>query len=148
MRGEPVTPNRVVVDTNVIISALLFSGPASRLVDKWKSRSIVLLATKEIIQEYLRIFAYPKFALTETEINTLLNQEILPYIETVKIKSLFPRTCRDPADDKFLACAVTGKATFVVSGDQDLLTLRQIKKCPILSIDAFLQRISPLLVSK
>ena len=133
---------RVVLDTNVIVSALLFSGKASQLVDKWKSGSIVLLATKDIVLEYLRVLAYPKFELTETEIEVLLNQEILPYIETIKTKGNFPPTSRDPDDDKFLACAVAAKADFVVSGDDDLLTLKRVGKCPIISLDEFLKKVS------
>ena len=74
---------RVVLDTNVIVSALLFTGKVSCLVDKWKSGSMILLATKEIIQGYLRVLAYPKFELTETEIETVLNQEILPSVDLV-----------------------------------------------------------------
>jgi uncharacterized protein len=130
---------RVVLDTNVVISALLLAGRASCLVDKWKSGSIILLATKEIIREYLRVLAYPKFELKDTEIETLLDQEILPYVETVKTKSPFSATSRDPDDDKFLACAVAAKADFIVSGDDDLLTLKRIGKCPIISLDEFLK---------
>jgi uncharacterized protein len=133
---------RVVLDTNVIISALLFTGKASRLVDKWKSGSIVLLATKEIVREYLRVLTYPKFELTETEIETVLNREILPYIETIKIKGVFAATSRDPDDDKFLACAVAAKADFVVSGDDDLLTLKRVGQCPIIALDEFLKIVS------
>lgn len=133
----------MVLDTNVIVSALLFLGKASQLVDKWKSGSIVLLATKDIVLEYLRVLSYPKFELTETEIEVLLNQEILFYIETIKTKGNFPPTSRDPDDDKFLACAVAAKADFVVSGDDDVLTLKRVGKCPIISLDELLKKVSP-----
>ena len=133
---------RVVLDTNVIVSAMLFTGKASYLVDKWKSGSIILLATKEIIREYLRVLAYPKFGLNQIEIETLLNQEILPYIETIKTKGVSPALSRDPDDDKFLACAAAGKADFIVSGDDDLLTLQRIGKCPIIAVDEFMKIVS------
>ena len=97
-KEEEVKRLRVVLDTNVIVSALLFTGKASQLVDKWKSGSIVLLATKDIVLEYLRVLAYPKFKLTETEIEVLLNQEILPYIETIKTKGNFHlNSSKDPS---------------------------------------------------
>lgn len=130
----------MVLDTNIIVSALLFSGVASRLEDKWKSGSLVILATKEIVQEYIRVLAYPKFELTETDIEMLLHQEILPFIETIKTKGSFQPISRDPDDDKFLACAVAAKADFVVSGDDDLLTLKRVGKCPIVSLDEFLKK--------
>ena len=69
---------RVVVDTNVIISALLFGGTPGQLINFWKMGRIMPLASNEIIDEYLRVLAYPKFKLSEDEINYILFQEIVP----------------------------------------------------------------------
>ena len=132
---------RVVLDTNILVSALLFTGKASNLVPFWREGRIVLLVSKKIIQEYLRVLSYPKFSLTDLEIQTLFHEEILPFIEVVKIVKPFPPTCRDPSDDHFLACAVAGKADALISGDFDLLSLRKIGRCPIFSLDTFLSRI-------
>lgn len=52
---------RVVLDTTALISALLFSGTASRLVPVWRSQRITVLLSKAILQEYLRVFTYQKF---------------------------------------------------------------------------------------
>jgi putative PIN family toxin of toxin-antitoxin system len=131
---------RVVLDTNVLVSALLFTGKASKLVPLWRARRIVLLVSKRIIQEYLCVLSYPKFSLTDLEIQTLFHEEILPFIEVVKIAKPFPLTCRDPADDHFLACAATGRADALVSGDADLLSLRKVGRCPILTLETFLNR--------
>ena len=133
---------RVVLDTNILVSSLLFTGRASQLVPLWKEGVIVLLVSKEIVKEYLRVFSYPKFSLTEGDIQTVLHEEILPFVEVVRITSPFPPTCRDPDDDRFLACAVAGKADGLISGDNDLLALKRIGRCPILSLDAFLRRIT------
>lgn len=130
---------KVVLDTNILISALLFTGKASKLVPFWRERRIVLLVSKKIIQEYLRVLSYPKFSLTDLEIQTLFHEEILPFIEVVKIAKPFPPTCRDPADDHFLACAATGKVDALVSGDADLLSLRKVGRCPILTLETFLK---------
>jgi putative PIN family toxin of toxin-antitoxin system len=132
---------RVVLDTNILVSALLFTGKASELVPLWRERRIVLLVSKKIIQEYLRVLSYPKFSLTDLEIQTLFHEEILPFIEAVKITKPFPSTCRDPADDHFLACAATGKADALISGDFDLLSLRKVGRCPILTLETFLNRL-------
>lgn len=133
---------RVVLDTNILISALLFTGTASSLVPLWRQERIVPLVSKEIIQEYLRVLSYPKFSLTEQEIHTLFHEEILLFSEVVKIIAPFPPTSRDPADDCFLACAVHGKADALVTGDNDLLIIKKIGRCPILSLDTFLKKFS------
>ena len=63
---------KVVIDTNVVISALLFGGAPGKLVAFWQRGIIKPKATKEIIDEYLRVLAYPKFELSEKEINYVL----------------------------------------------------------------------------
>jgi len=63
----------------VVISALLFSGTPKRLVELRKKRNIRPFISKEIIDELLRVLAYPKFHLSQKEINYLVYQEILPY---------------------------------------------------------------------
>lgn len=137
-----VKPARVVLDTNIFISALLFAGRASSLVPLWRKGRIIPLISKEIVQEYLRVLSYPKFSLTEKEIHTLLNGEILLFSEAIQITTPFPPTCRDPADDHFLACAVAGKADALVTGDQDLLVLKKTGRSPIVSLDSFLKKVS------
>ena len=59
---------RVVLDTSALISALLFTDTAARLVPLWQSRRITVLVSKAILQEYLRVLAYPKFGLGDQEI--------------------------------------------------------------------------------
>ena len=137
-----VRPLRVVLDTNIVISALLFNGRASSLVPLWRAGKIVLLVSKEMVQEYLPVLSYPKFSLTEQEIQTLFHEEILPFSEVVTVTKPFPSLSRDPADDCFLACAAAGKAAALVSGDEDLLILKKVGRCPILSLDVFLRKFS------
>ncbi|HUV78095.1 MAG TPA: putative toxin-antitoxin system toxin component, PIN family, partial [Desulfobacterales bacterium] len=58
---------RVVIDTNIIVSAILFGGIPGELIPLWKSGRIKPLASKKIIEEYIKVLAYPKFELSETE---------------------------------------------------------------------------------
>jgi putative PIN family toxin of toxin-antitoxin system len=82
-----MTSPRVVLDTNCLISALLFSrGRFAWLRDAWQSRRFVTLASHDTVSELMRVLAYPKFKLTRYEQETLLG-EFLPYIETVRIAS-------------------------------------------------------------
>lgn len=125
---------RVVLDTNILVSALLFEGRASGLVSLWKKGQIIPLVSAETLKEIIKVLAYPKFELKEHEIRSIINDEILPYIETVKIKRRVEGICQDAGDDMFLACAVNGNAGAVISGDSHLLDLKEIEGIPILKM--------------
>lgn len=131
---------RVVLDTNVVISALLFGGPTGKLLFEWKKCTIQPLLCQPIIDEYLRVLAYPKFGLTRQEIDFLLFQEILPFFEVVQIQSenLPVIIKEDPSDDMFLYCARAGNAAFVISGDRHLLSLKSYENIKIIPPEAFL----------
>ena len=124
---------KVVVDTNVVISALLFGGTPAKLIALWQSDTIKPVASKEIVDEYLRVLTYPKFKLSEEEINFLLYQEILPYFDVIETHP-GPRIIKsDPADDKFIRCALAANALYIISGDQHLLALKSYQKFRILT---------------
>jgi hypothetical protein len=131
---------RVVLDTNTVISALLFTGTASRLVALWQSRRIAVLVSKAILEEYLRVLAYPKFDLGDQEIKTLIQEELLPFVRTVRVRKHLAVVRRDPEDNKFLECAVAGRAKYVVTSDLDLRQLETYRGIPILTVGQFLQR--------
>ncbi len=125
---------RVVLDTNIFISALLFQGQAGRVVELWKQGRIIPLVSEDTLKEIIQVLAYPKFGLKVGEIRSILNEEILPYTESVKIDRVVKGICADAGDDIFLACAVNGKADAIVSGDAHLLNLREFEGIPILKI--------------
>ena len=129
----------IVIDTNVFISAILFGGAPGRLVDLWKTGRIRPLITKEILKEYIRVFAYPKFKLSENEINYIVHQEILPFFKVVKSIPGPSIINEDPDDDKFIQCAVAGNAKYIVSGDQHLLALKSYKNIKILTPSQFVE---------
>jgi putative PIN family toxin of toxin-antitoxin system len=129
---------RVVLDTNAVISALLFSGVSSKLVSLWQKGLITPLLSREILDEYLRVLSYPKFELSETEIKELIQEEVLPYAEVVKPKRRLRVIQRDPSDNKFLECAVAGKAAVIISGDKELFSLGRYRQIRIQSPAQFL----------
>jgi putative PIN family toxin of toxin-antitoxin system len=129
---------RVVLDSNALVSALLFSGVSSKLVSLWQNGLIAPLLSREILDEYLRVLSYPKFALSEEEIKELIQEEILPFAEVVKPKRRLRVVRRDPSDNKFLECAVAGKANVIISGDKDLLSLGRYRQIRIQSPAQFL----------
>lgn len=130
---------RAVLDTNVVISALLFSGTPSHLVSAWQSGLVRPVVSAAILDEYIRVLAYPKFKLAAAEIRALIEEALLPFIETIKVTpSAVPRL-RDPDDAKFITCATTAGVRWLVSGDDDLLSLRRVKSVEIVSVTTFLQ---------
>ena len=121
---------RVVFDTNVLISSLLFKGELAGIVDLWKSGKIVPVVSRETFEEFRTVLEYPKFKLTRGEIKSIIKEEVLPFFEVVETGSKVNKMCRDPDDDNFIACALSAAADFIVSGDKDLCdvgTFRTIK---------------------
>ena len=129
---------KVVVDTNVLVSALLFGGKPAKLIPLWQRGTIRPLASKEIIDEYLRVFTYPKFKLSEEDVNFLLYHEILPHFEVIEAEPGPRIIIKDPENDKFIRCALAGKAKLVIPGDKHLLALKTYQKIKILSPADFL----------
>ncbi len=126
---------RAVLDTNVVLSALLFSGGSSaELRRAWQRASLRPLVSTVTAQELIRVLAYPKFRLTASGIEELL-ADYLPYAVTVRIPAKLPTVpvCRDPFDLPFLHLAVAGNADVLISGDKDLLSLAAAFAVPILT---------------
>ena len=131
---------RVVLDTNVVLSALLFGGgPAARVRAGWQSGRFVPLASTATAQELVRVLGYPKFRMSTNEQQDLL-ADYLPWVRAVRVPDPPPAVpaCRDPLDLPFLHLAVAGRARVLVSGDPDLLVLANAPGlCPVRGIDAF-----------
>jgi uncharacterized protein len=111
------------IDTNALISALLFGGVPGCLIPLWKSCRVQSLASQAMIDEVLRVLAYPKFSLSPKEIEFLLYQEILPWFKIVEAAAGSPIIVGDPSDDMFLWCALDGRADWIICGDEHLLEL-------------------------
>jgi len=117
-KEKPV--KKVVLDTNVLVSSILFKGELARIVDLWKRGKIVPVISRETFNEFRSVLEYPKFRLTKGEIKAIIEEEVLPFFEIVEITSEVSGVCKDPEDDKFIACALSASADFIVSGDKDL----------------------------
>jgi len=130
-------PPRVVIDTNLVLSALVFTqGRLAPLRHAWQGERCQPLVSRATAAELIRVLAYPKFKLTPDERQELL-ADYLPWCTTARIPHPPPETpkCRDPCDLPFLQLAVTGKADYLLSGDQDLLSLAGRFVCPIITAD-------------
>lgn len=131
---------RVVLDTNVVLSSLLFSsGRLAPLRLAWQAGRFEPLVSADTAAELVRVLAYPKFKLNAADREELL-ADYLPYCRTVRMPAKLPALpdCRDPGDVPFLALALAGKAQCLVSGDRDLLDVRAGFSVAIRTPDEFL----------
>jgi putative PIN family toxin of toxin-antitoxin system len=130
---------RVVVDTNVFISAALKDrSPPSDVVHLASERDLLLKsATTE--QELFITLARPRLAPLIPQRFRVWLEEVLAAAELVPITELIA-ACRDPKDDKFLELAVNGRADLIVSGDADLLTMNPFRDIPIVTPAMFMER--------
>ena len=130
---------RVVIDTNLVLSALVFAqGRLTPLRNAWQAHRIQPLVSRATAAELIRVLAYPKFRLTADEQHELL-ADYLPYCKTVRIPDPPPKTpaCRDAFDVPFLQLAIAGKAAALITGDQDLLILAGNFACPVVTAEQF-----------
>ena len=130
----------VVIDTNVVVSGLLFKGVPGRIVSLWQQRVITPYVSQDIVDEYIRVLAYPKLQLSHREIEYLIYREILPYFETLIPSPDRQIVTDDPADDMFIHCALAGSIETIISGDRHLLELRTYGSITIQHPAEFLER--------
>ena len=139
MGKKPKKIIRVVLDTNVLMSALLFKEELSRIVGLWRAGKMVPIISKETFHELRAVLEYPKFSLSRAEIKSLIENEILPFFEVVHVSKHVKGVCRDPADDKFISCAISANADCIVTGDKDLFDLKEYPSIRIIHASDFIK---------
>ena len=142
--SQPSDAPRVVIDTNLVLSALVFAqGRVTPLRLAWQNQQIQPLVSKTTAAELIRVLQYPKFKLSADDQQELL-ADYLPYCQTIVIPEPPPVTpeCRDQFDVPFLQLALAGEAHALITGDQDLLCLADNFTCPILTAEQFLQTLT------
>lgn len=111
---------RIVLDTNVLMSGIFFSGPPASILAAWAEGRLELLATVEILAEYRRVGSRLSRQYPSIDAKPVLDL----IVRESRIVEPFPvpaDACDDEDDVKFLACAISGRAACVVSGDRALL---------------------------
>jgi uncharacterized protein len=126
---------KVVVDTNVLVSGIFWGGKPGIVLKYWRSGKIDILATVDILEEYLRVIT--KVGKYDPELIELWTGFLLQHLILIE-KNTTLKTCRDPHDNMFLECVVSAAADCLVSGDDDLLVLENIRGIPILFVSKFL----------
>ena len=130
---------RIVIDTNVIASAVFFGGRPYQLLRYIMEDRVDVVASKEIVDEYEEIVLrlQQKYPAITTRIPL---HDILAKLEIIRV-STDVHVSRDPDDDKFISCAVDGKCLYIVSGDEDLLSIGNYDGIEILTVADFLDRL-------
>ena len=137
------TPPVVVLDTNLVLSALVFAGGRlAPLRSAWQSGRVVPLVSTATASELMRVLGYPKFKLSAADRDELL-ADYLPHCRSVRLPARLPKLpqCQDVNDQMFIELAAVGEADFLVTGDKDLLVMAAEFGRRIVTAEVFLERL-------
>ena len=135
---------RAVIDTNVLLSALLWGGTPRALLEHVRNGTVTLISSQALLAELARVLERPKFDVILLRTYTPRAQslaEVRQLAEVIDPPPLVQPVCRDPDDDAVLALAIASQADLVISGDDDLLSLGSFEGIPILTPTQALQRL-------
>lgn len=128
---------RAVIDTNVLISALFWGGQPRRVVDLAAAGRFQAVTSPELLVELEGVLA-GDFGVPQDRVDLVL-RDILSYAEVVAPTQELAVAVRDPSDIKVIACAVAGRADFIVTGDRDLLALGEPQGIRFVAVREFLK---------
>jgi len=140
--GKEKNPVKVVLDTNVIVSSILFGGRLVLLVSMWEKGKIIPFLSRETFEELRRVLEYPKFSLTSDEIHYILYDKIVPFFEIVIPDEYVKGVSPDPDDDIFLSVALAAGADYLVSGDSHLLSLGEYRNVTVITPSKLLLKLT------
>ncbi len=132
---------RIILDTNVLVSGIFFSGPPFRILNAWRAEKLQLVISIDILAEYQRVAVilgerYPQINLHPILDLLTVNTDI------VAAPPLAEPVSADPDDDMFIACALASRISLIVSGDKHLLDVDGYQGIQILKprpfVDAYL----------
>ena len=113
---------KIILDTNVFISGIFFSGPPSQILQAWKNKKLQIILSQDILDEYHRV--------AESLSSKYPTIDIFQIIELVMVHGQFVDStdlditvCEDPDDNKFIECAIASDTKIIVSGDKHLLKI-------------------------
>ncbi len=125
--------SRVVLDTNVLVSAVISESKPRGLLNKGIDGQFTIVMSDQILKELVRVLRRPKFETSEDEIQRIVTA-LIQSGEVVEVTSNFEVVKDDPDDDAILNTAYGGHAEMIVSGDSSLLRLKRFKGIRILSV--------------
>jgi putative PIN family toxin of toxin-antitoxin system len=121
---------KIILDTNVFISGVFFTGPPYQILRAWRDGKVQLVISQEILEEYQRVGKRLAQQFPGIDVGPIL-ELLMIKAEVVVAPGLPEPVCDDPHDDKFLACALASKAKLIVSGDKHLLRVSGYRRIVI-----------------
>ena len=128
---------KVVLDTNVLISAIMFGGKSRKILEMGISGKIKIALSQDILKELAEVLVDKKFRAPISFVQQTIH-ELSEISELVIVTSKINVIKNDPDDNRILECAVSAKADYIISGDSDLLALKHFKRIKISSPGDFL----------
>jgi putative PIN family toxin of toxin-antitoxin system len=128
---------RVVLDTNVLVSGIFYSGPPAAILQAWKAGKISLVTSQAILSEYKRVLEELSVQFPNVEIQSLL-ELIVVHSEVCSPPPLAEVVCEDPTDDKFISAALVAGVKIIVSGDKHLLKVSGYRDLAVLTPRQFM----------
>ena len=130
---------KVIVDTNVFISGVFFSGPPHQILNAWRDGKIQLAISQEILKEYWRVGEAIAERFPSIDLRPILDLVTIE-AELYQTQDLPKPVCTDADDDKFLACAIASGSRIIVSGDKHLLKVSGYQGIEVLKPHEFIKR--------
>ncbi len=133
---------KIILDTNVFISGIFFSGPPSQILKAWQNSRLQIVLSQEILNEYQRV--------AESLVAKFPTIDILPIIELmtihgqlIDVEGFDVSVCDDPDDNKFIECAIASNSKIIISGDKHLLKVSGYQGIKVLKprefVDSYLK---------
>lgn len=130
---------KVVMDTNVFVSGLFFSGPPYQILKAWQSGEFELVGSQVILDEYRRVGEILAEEHPGINLNPILTF-IIEYAKVYEPAKLKEPVCEDSDDDKFIACALASGSRVIISGDKHLLKVSGYQGIEVLKSRSFVDR--------
>jgi putative PIN family toxin of toxin-antitoxin system len=126
---------KVVFDTNVLVAAFVTEGVCAKLLERARWKQLDLVISPFILKEFDNVLL-KKLSASKEQIRTA-TKLISEAAQIVSPTSMVSGVCRDPDDDQILSCALSSEADYLVTGDSDLLELKEFRGIRILTPGAF-----------
>jgi uncharacterized protein len=131
---------RVVLDTNVYVSGLLWTGLPHTIFSVAETGQLLLVTSPAILEEVREVLARPKFAARMRTLSTSVDElmeSLLRLVQIIQEPKVTPVVLRDPDDDKFVACALAARVRWIISGDDHLLRVGRYKNIRMVTPQQF-----------
>lgn len=137
LRNDP----KAVFDTNILVSAWFWEENESRLIESVEEGNIHGYSSKQLIEELSRVLRYPKFNLSQEEVESIRSYYLLLF-KIVNPRQTIDIIMEDPSDNMVLECALEAEADIIVSGDHHLLKLGEFRETKIVTAAELLKALS------